>query len=185
MALFTGKGDDGSTSFFGCKQRSSKSSELAEALGSVDELNSLLGVVRTVAEPTDVGLEQSVPDILERVQHDLFILQAELADVAHTGDKRISKEKVLWLEHVVESAEKELPPINSFLLSGATTTSGYLDYARAVARRAERRITRLAEKETVADPLKAYSNRLSSLLYALARLTAHKAGKKETPPSYT
>ncbi|OGZ07777.1 MAG: ATP:cob(I)alamin adenosyltransferase [Candidatus Lloydbacteria bacterium RIFCSPLOWO2_01_FULL_50_20] len=186
--LFTGKGDNGTTKIFGCDQRMSKSSAIAEALGAVDEINSLLGVVKikTCPEPVEGGGEKaagniSFGDVINAVQQDLFIIQASLAG----ADKRVEKKHVAWIESLVNDIEKELPPITSFFVSGGTELAAFCDVARTVARRAERRVVEALEKEkTGKEELLAYMNRLSSLLYALARLANHRAGVKEEKPHY-
>lgn len=170
--LYTRRGDDGQTGLFGCDQRIGKDSAVAEALGAVDELNSLLGWCKTRAAANS-GLAAA----LEAVQQNLFIVQAELA-----GAKKTIKEEALReLEDGTDAAERELPPITTFLVAGGTELAALLDFARAVARRAERRVVASGrgEKWTLA-----YLNRLSSFLYASARLANHKAGIKEQAPRY-
>jgi len=182
--LFTGKGDDGNTNLFGCcGQRISKSSTVAEALGAVDEINSFLGV-------TKIAADKKTAQILNQVQQDLFIIQAELAG----AKKKIVPKKVTALEKIIAEIEKKLPPIKTFLISGGTALSVQLDYGRAVARRAERRVVQVNQglalktnsqgKALASTTILAYLNRLSSLLYALARLENHKSGIKEESPRY-
>ena len=172
--LFTGKGDDGNTNLFGyCDQRISKSSAIAEALGAVDEINSLLGVAKMAAGEKIIG-------ILDQVQHDLFIVQAELAG----AKKEIVREKIVALENVIQEIEQELPPIKTFFIAGGTPLAAQLDHARAVARRAERRVVKVSEERKVSLSALSYLNRLSSLLYVLARLENHKSGIKEKSPRY-
>jgi cob(I)alamin adenosyltransferase len=175
MALYTRKGDKGDTCFFGSKERISKSSPKAEALGDLDEINSLIGFCR--AKCRDSGIS----GILRQVQEDLFIIQAELGG----ADKKISQEKTDYLEGVIDSIEKKLPEIKTFFIPGGLELSALLDFARTVARRAERSAVALSEKKggVRAESL-AYLNRLSSLLYALARLANFKSGEKEDSPSY-
>ena len=177
MALFTGKGDGGTTKVFGCdQQRISKSSELPEALGSLDELNAFLGLVRikTVAEDT--------AEILHTVQENLFIVQAETAG----ADKHLREGSVGDVEGIVNAIEKEIPPLKGFSITGGTELSAQLDVARTLARRAERRLTAVAEKGLREFPpeTKAYMNRLSSLLFALARQANFRAGIAEENPRY-
>jgi cob(I)alamin adenosyltransferase len=197
--LFTGKGDGGTTTTFGCNQRIVKSSAVAEALGNVDEINSLLGVVKMTAKDAEAidGARYSL--ILDDVQQDLFIVQAELAG----ADKKMDENRVKKLEGVINDIEKELPPIKSFFVSGGTELAARCDFARTVARRAERRVVaalledetskkkKKRVEETVAPAIEhphkelmAYMNRLSSLLYALARLANHQAGITEEKPHY-
>ena len=167
--LYTGKGDSGDTSLFGSSTRIPKNSSRIEALGSLDELNSWLGVCRSKSD-AEVGRE------LVEVQQNLFIIQAELAGVP----KMIEENKVKKLGERVEEIEKLLPAIHTFFLPGGDELSAHLDYARTLARRAERAVI----SEKISEFSLAYLNRLSSLLYALARLENHKSGIKEEPPTY-
>ncbi len=178
MALFTGKGDQGTTTAFGCnQQRISKSSELPEALGALDELNAFLGFVkmRTAGEPR-------IGSTLREAQETLFIIQAEAAG----ADKKIDPSAVGRVEELVNGIEKEIPPLKGFSIAGGTEVSALLDVARTLARRAERRLIAAAEAGACNLPpeTKAYMNRLSSLLFALARLANHLAGVAEENPRY-
>ncbi|MFZ2303645.1 MAG: cob(I)yrinic acid a,c-diamide adenosyltransferase [Minisyncoccia bacterium] len=174
--LFTGKGDNGTTSAFGCDQRFSKSSVIAEALGTLDEINSFLGVVKMNEQASGVA------KIIADVQQNLFTIQAEVAG----ADKHISEEKVRELENIIKTIEAELLPIKTFFVSGGTELASLLDFARTLSRRAERRVVAVQEegKQAVNKHTLAYLNRLSSLLYALARQTNHKSGITEEPPRY-
>ncbi|KKQ23175.1 ATP:cob(I)alamin adenosyltransferase [Candidatus Wolfebacteria bacterium RIFCSPLOWO2_01_FULL_38_11] len=181
--LYTRKGDKGDTSAFGCNQRFSKNSALAEALGNVDEINSLLGICKVKS----LGFEFQVLDfkldeIIEQIQQDLFIIQAALAG----ADKKITQEKIGYLEQIIDELEKQLSPVKSFFISGGAELSALFDYSRAVSRRAERRVVAYSdsEKGKLAPEILAYLNRLSSLLYALARAANLKSGQKEKFPSY-
>ena len=150
--LYTRKGDGGTTCFFGCDQRFSKSSERAEALGAVDEINSLLGFCKVRAKGSNLKVNQpvvSLENILGQVQQDLFVVQAQLAG----ADKKISKEKIGYLEKIINGIEKEIPPIRNFIMSGGSELSALFDYSRAVARRIERRVLVLDEKIEKVDPL--------------------------------
>ncbi|MFZ2205779.1 MAG: cob(I)yrinic acid a,c-diamide adenosyltransferase [Minisyncoccia bacterium] len=201
--LYTGKGDDGTTKTFGCDQRISKSSSIAEALGSLDEINSFLGLVKIKSEKVSFPLpsgEILLSETIGRIQQDLFIIQAELAG----ADKTISEEKVIWLEEIVNGIEKILPPIKTFFVSGGTELAALSDIARTIARRAERRVVGVAEEQiTTPDSAEstppqqggvqiqpvgkytlAYLNRLSSVLYAFARAANHIAGINEETPKY-
>ncbi|MCX6755266.1 MAG: cob(I)yrinic acid a,c-diamide adenosyltransferase [Candidatus Nomurabacteria bacterium] len=214
--LYTRKGDNGTTKTFGCDQRISKSSAIAEALGSMDEINSFLGLVKVkaatlkVAFTLDTG-EIKLAETIDRIQQDLFIIQAELAG----ADKTIVEEKVKWLEEIIDGIEKMLPPIKTFFVSGGTELASLCDIARTIARRAERRVVGVAEeqKNRIATPENqnqnhhpvsdyrdtpppqggeksvnpqtlAYLNRLSSVLYAFARASNHVAGIVEEAPRY-
>jgi ATP:cob(I)alamin adenosyltransferase len=173
--LYTKKGDDGKTQIFDCDQRFSKSSAVAEALGALDEVNSFLGVVKCKVNNQDKG-------IMHQIQENLFIIQAEVGG----AEKKISKDKISEIEKIIDKIEKELPPIKTFFISGATELSAKLDFARTLARRAERRVIKVKEEGLVkiSQNTLAYLNRLSSLLYALARQSAYKSGIKESAPTY-
>lgn len=182
--LYTRKGDKGDTHFFGSKDRFSKSGERAEALGALDELNSLLGLSRAKAQEIDIKIgSQTLPDILAQVQQNLFIVQAAIAG----ADKVIAQEKVDAVEGIIDSIEKELPSISTFFLPGGTELSALLDCARAVSRKTERRVVKYLEtgEVEVSSELRSYLNRLSSLLYALVRIVNLKSGAREIPPSYS
>ena len=171
--LYTKKGDGGTTQHLSSPTRVSKSSLQIEALGELDELGALLGVCTSWV---DVASRKYI----ERVQQDLFVIQAELAG----ANKQIGADKTAWVEEVIGKIEIALPPIKTFLLAGGTQASAFLDLARAVARRAERRVVALHEHAPLRPELLAYMNRLSSLLYALARLSNNQSGITEKPPTY-
>ena len=178
MALFTGKGDKGTTTAFGCnQQRISKSSELPEALGSLDELNAFLGFVkmRAVDSPR-------ITEAIREIQESLFIIQAETAG----ADKKLKDGTVERVSEAINEIEKEIPKITGFSIAGGTELSAMLDVARTLARRAERRIIAVKEMSLrdLSPETLAYMNRLSSLLFALARLANHLAGVKEENPRY-
>lgn len=180
--LYTGKGDNGTTKLFGCDQRISKSSAISEALGATDETNSLLGVLKMRAGDMKAVDGLTYHDLLDDVQQDIFVVQAQLAG----AEKHVDKERVEKIEQWVGLVEKELPPITSFFVSGGTEIGALCDYARTVARRAERRVVAAMEEGMGNEkpPMLAYMNRLSSLLYALARLANHRAGVTEEKPHY-
>lgn len=188
MALFTGKGDGGTTKVFGCdQQRISKSSELPEALGALDELNSFLGLAKVRARQVQDSVVpgangKTLSEVLRDVQEILFVVQAETAG----ADKKVTPERVTEVEQIVNSIEKEIPPITSFSIAGGTELSAILDVARTLARRAERRLVAVKEAglRELGDDTRAFMNRLSSLLFALARFANHKAGISEENPRY-
>jgi len=180
--LYTGKGDKGDTYFFGSKKRTSKSSCQTEALGALDELNSLLGICKNAAMSADFNIEgHNIRELIEDIQQNLFIIQAAVAG----ADKKITQGKIEKIESIINSIEKELPEIKTFFLSGGGQLSAMLDYARAVTRRVEREVVRFSETEKeVAPEILAYLNRLSSLLYAFVRFVNLKSNVKEIPPNY-
>ncbi|MFH1455317.1 MAG: cob(I)yrinic acid a,c-diamide adenosyltransferase [bacterium] len=171
--LYTKKGDDGKTNIFGCDQRFSKSSSIAEALGCLDEINSYLGVCK--AKITNAKKK----DLIQRIQNNLFIIQAQVAG----ADKKIKNEEVKYLEKIINNIEKKLKPIKTFLISGANEISANFDFARTLARRAERRVVAVSEEGIAKIDSKTlmFLNRLSSLLYALARYEAVRSGTEESP----
>lgn len=186
--LYTGKGDGGTTKVLDSKERIPKSSALPEALGTLDELNSFLGAPRAQARG---GIDASVEvdgtplktsDILRDVQETLFIVQAEVAG----ADKRVAAGKVERMSAQVNMIETIIPPLKGFSIAGGTELSAALDIARTLARRAERRLVGLEEEglRALSPDTKAYMNRLSSLLFALARLANHAAGVQEENPTY-
>lgn len=191
---YTRKGDGGSTKTLREKSgaRISKSSCATEALGALDELNSFLGFVKVkaLALPVEVG-GTPLAEVLHEVQNNLFTAQAEVAG----ADKRLAAAKVKAVETLVDTLEKKVPKVSSFCIPGgvpkgrgspARELAALLDSARALARRAERRVVLGVEKREIrisADTL-AYLNRLSSLLYALVRFLHHRASVPESAPTY-
>ena len=178
--LYTGKGDNGKTGLFGCDQKFSKSSTITEALGSLDEVNCYVGICKVYAADSLFDISgATLVSIMEDVQNNLFIVQAHVAG----ADKKIDPDAVLKLEHLINTVEKQLPPIKTFLIPGSSKISAHFDFARTLARRAERRVVAVSEEypKKIDAEILAYLNRLSSLLYACARLTA---GTKEHAPTY-
>ena len=156
-----------------------------EAYGDVDELNSVLGVV--IAQLMVEG-ETSVADALVAVQSDLFTVGANLATPAPEDGGRESAHipalpagRVEELEAWIDAAESELEPLKSFVLPGGTGAASYLHLARTVCRRAERRVVALARVERVNPEAVRYLNRLSDLLFVLARSVNQQAGIPELP----
>lgn len=183
--LYTQKGDKGKTELFCCDQKLTKGSLVAEALGSVDEINSLLGWCKIKAFEKNLflgGKNRLAGEVIDKIQNDLFSIQAEIAG----ADKKISPNRVKFLETITDEIEKELPAIKSFFVAGGTELSAMFDFARAVARRAERQVTAAGDVGELKLKLstKAYLNRLSSILYALARVANFRAGLAEKPPVY-
>jgi len=184
MAFFTGKGDDGSTQLFDSKggQRASKTSPIFECLGMFDELNGLTGWCK-VACPDDFKVgERKYADLLRDVQDHLFTIQAEVAG----APKSVPQTSVEMLGEVIGKIERSLPKVTTFLIPGGTELSARLDIARAVSRRAERRLVQLHEsgEREISSSSRAYANRLSSLFYALTRLANRLGDIEEEPPQY-
>lgn len=188
--LYTRKGDSGTTKAFNSKpgQRISKSSCQTEALGALDELNSFVGLLKVKLSDVlwtaniSVDSAKSPVEIIQWVQECLFIIQAEVAG----ADKKIGQDKVDRIEFTVDWVEKEMPPIKTFFISGGTEIATLFDISRTLARKAERRVIAGIEngEVVVGQVTLAFLNRLSSLFYALARLSNHKSGIKESAPTY-
>ncbi len=181
--LYTGKGDAGTTKIFTSKERISKASEVIEALGSLDELNSFLGVCKVLAYKEKVKLEDDLlGDIIHAIQKDLFIVQAELAG----SEMTISRKKVESLEAIIAKIEKIIPPIKTFRIAGGTELASYFDVARTSVRRAERGVVGAGEKgNKVGIDSLAFLNRLSSVFYAFARLVNDSEKIIEPSPDYS
>ncbi len=163
MKIYTRKGDKGQTSLIG-RARVSKDSARLEAYGTVDELNSLLGLARALSPHV------RTQEILGRVQHDLFVVGAVLADVSPR--KRASLDAASWgkLELDIDALEAGLTPLRNFILPGGTPSGAVIHLARTVCRRAERATVAVANSgEEIDADLLAYLNRLSDLLFVLAR----------------
>lgn len=165
MKIYTRTGDDGTTSLFS-GGRVAKTHLRVEAYGTVDELNSVIGVAR-VQEPSN-----QTDRWLEQVQRQLFQLGADLA--TPLGAKadwvvRMKEEDVTWLEESIDNMTEALPELSNFVLPGGSAVSAQLHVARAVCRRAERRTIELAHIEPIGDVSVRYLNRLSDWLFTLAR----------------
>ncbi len=178
MKIYTRTGDDGTTSLYG-GSRLSKGDARVAAYGTIDEANSAVGLARAHGLPDDVD------EVLEGVQRDLFVLGAELASghnaQAKLGMELIGVEDIARLEAAIDSAEQGLPPLRTFILPGGTPGASALHLARTVARRAERELVRLAEQSEVRAEIVAYANRLSDLLFVLARRANHAGGVDDLP----
>lgn len=176
MKIYTKTGDKGETSLFG-GQRVFKDALRVEAYGTVDELNSVLGVVRS--ENSDGRIQE----ILMQVQNQLFTLGADLATPGSSEGKsidRIGSREIDALERAIDAIDPLLKPLKSFILPGGSPTASRLHCARTVCRRAERAVVRLSRSEDVSEGVVIYLNRLSDLLFTLARYANHVAGVQET-----
>lgn len=178
MKLYTKTGDKGQTSLFG-GQRVSKSSDRVEAYGTIDELNSALGVVRLFTRNL-----KSDDELLSKIQNDLFVLGADLAtphDSPHSAKvPRISSDYYELLELKIDYYQSECPPFEFFVLPGGTEAASFLHVARTIARRAERIVVRMQDHEDEFKDIIIYLNRLSDLLFIMARSINLKNGIKET-----
>jgi cob(I)alamin adenosyltransferase len=174
--LYTRRGDGGTSTLFGQSGRLPKDSPIYDALGSLDELNSLLGLCRARAKEVRGAID--VPKELLTVQQTLFIAQAECAG----AQQHVTQAHVDALEASIAEIEKVIEAPHGFVIAGINELSGSLDFARAVSRRAERAVVHASSEHPVSAELRAYLNRLSSLLYALARYAAK--GEDELSPDY-
>jgi cob(I)alamin adenosyltransferase len=176
VKIYTRTGDTGETSLFdGTRVR--KSEPRVEAYGDVDELNACLGLARAS------GADHEIADELIRLQRDLFALGAQLADPGEKIAARVTKaalgdDDVARLEQLIDRYEAELPALRRFILAGGSPAGAALHVARAVCRRAERRMVAL--EPAVDAVLVRYVNRLSDLLFVLARAVNHRSGAVET-----
>ena len=170
--IYTKIGDKGSTQL-GDGKMVNKNSLRVDAYGSVDEANATIGlsILRTNIK---------IKKILKIVQNDLFDLGADLCipDKKDTQKLKITKDRVDYIEEKIDNFNKELSSLNSFILPGGSESSTYLHIARTVTRRAERKIVTLSKKEKINPIIIIYLNRLSDLLFVLARYTNNK-GKKD------
>ncbi len=173
MTLYTRTGDAGDTALYD-GTRVSKADPRIDAVGHVDELNALVGTVRAI------GVDAGIDGWLAQIQRDLFAVGARLADPARRIASRVEKaamtdDDVARLERWIDEADGALPPLRRFVLPGGSPAAAALHHARTVCRRAERQVVSLGV-DTVAPGVIPYLNRLSDLLFALARLVNHHAG---------
>ncbi|MCU0497407.1 MAG: cob(I)yrinic acid a,c-diamide adenosyltransferase [Anaerolineae bacterium] len=176
MRIYTRTGDDGTTSLF-AGGRVSKSSLRVDTYGTVDELNSMIGLARAH------GPTAQTDHYLEWVQNQLFRLGSDLATPLEAKADwlvRINVEAVTWLEQTIDQMTDALPELKDFILPGGSLVSAHLQVARTVCRRAERLVVSLAESdEPINDHARMYLNRLSDWLFTLARWENHQVGVKE------
>jgi cob(I)alamin adenosyltransferase len=165
MKIYTKTGDKGETALFG-GERVPKDALRIEAYGSVDELNSIIGVIRSLKP------HRSIDNTLGKIQHQLFELGADLATPAAYHSPlipRIKKSHSASLEKVIDALEKKLHPLKTFILPGGSVIAAQLHLARTVCRHAERNVVRLSRNEDIGDAVIIYLNRLSDLLFVMAR----------------
>lgn len=170
MRIYTRGGDQGETGLIGGR-RVSKGAPVIEAIGSLDELNAWLGVV-----VSHCG-EEEIRRLLAGCQRDLFELGAELA--SPEGAARLSEGRTAALEKAIDALSGSLPPLRRFVLPGGHPAASWCHVARTVARRAERELVRLAAVQTVNPHALSYLNRLSDLLFVVARWLNGRAGIDE------
>jgi cob(I)alamin adenosyltransferase len=177
IKLYTRQGDDGSTGLFGGR-RVPKDSPRVETFGTVDELNSALGLARAAC-----GFEQ-INRVLDRLQSELFDLGANLCTPSDASRKHIppiTPAHIEWLESTIDELCAPLPPMRHFVLPGGCELAARLHLARCVCRRAERLVVSLSKLETLDALVIIYLNRLSDLLFAAARRANQLAGVEDVP----
>jgi cob(I)alamin adenosyltransferase len=176
MKIYTKTGDDGTTSLFS-GGRVRKDHLRVEAYGTVDELNSHLGMARALQA------QSAVDGLLEQVQNQLFHLGADLAtplDAKADWVVRMTAEPIAWLEHGIDEMDQTLTPLKNFILPGGSPAAAQLHIARTVCRRAERLTVQLAEHTALGEFVVPYLNRLSDWLFTVARYENHLAGIAES-----
>ena len=178
MKIYTGRGDEGMTDLQDMS-RISKTSPRIEAYGTVDEVNSLIGLTR----PSGYD---DVDERLGRIQNHLHIIQADFSnpDKNDADSPHIEDHHVEALEEWMDGFDEELDPLQSFILPGGSDIGARLHHARSVCRRAERRAVALAADEPVNDAAVAYLNRLSDALFVFARVLNKREGVREESPEY-
>jgi cob(I)alamin adenosyltransferase len=175
MKIYTRTGDDGETSLLG-GNRVPKDALRVEAYGAVDELNALLGLVSS-----ETGSEK-LRETVGAIQQKLFVLGTELATPAGAGARglpQLGGGDVTTIENIIDAVEDRLPPLTKFILPGGTREASFLHIARTVCRRAERACVRLSHAEPVSSGALIFLNRLSDLLFVLAREANLRAGAQE------
>lgn len=178
MKIYTRTGDEGATALFG-GGRVEKDHPRVEAYGEVDELNAALGLARSI------DMMPRIDEVLVPVQRDLFAIGALLATPDHEKMReqlvkaRIDEQRIAELERAIDACEQELDPLRSFIIPGGTPKAAALHVARTVCRRAERRVVHLAHDIALPSLVVIYLNRLSDLLFMLARVANKRAGAGE------
>jgi cob(I)alamin adenosyltransferase len=176
--IYTKTGDDGRTALFG-GGRVSKDDLRVDAYGDVDELNAFIGAARSAE------MMPRIDEVLAPVQRDLFAIGALLATPHPEEHKkqlekaRISDKRIAQLEQAIDDCESELEPLKAFIMPGGTPKAASLHVARTVCRRAERAVVRLGKSEEIPTIVIVYLNRLSDLLFMLARVANRRAGAGE------
>ena len=167
MKIYTKTGDEGKTSLFD-NSRVWKSDQRIMSYGAVDELNSSLGIALSLE------LDPEIKDILIKLQNDLFILGSDLANPNMSDEKiRTTPEMITFLEQKIDLLEPQLQPLTSFILPGGTLLASILHLSRTISRRAETHVIALSQNEEINKDAAIYLNRLSDLMFILARAINH------------
>lgn len=179
MKIYTKTGDGGQTSLFGGKRVWKDDLRIA-AYGSIDELNALLGIAVCKIK------NQELKEIVRSIQNDLFTVGSDLAtpiDKGNTGFiiPRIDDSFITKLELLIDKLDSNLPELKNFILPGGSIGASHLHLARTICRRAEREIVALSKNDKINSKLEIYVNRLSDLLFVLARAENHSGGIEDIP----
>lgn len=170
LKIYTKTGDDGTTGLQG-GSRVSKSDLRIQAYGAVDEINSVLGLVLTHK------IDADVKSPLTQIQNDLFVAGSDLSNPDLSSHKnRVTESMISNLESHIDKFESELEPLTNFILPGGNTVAAFLHLARTITRRAETILVELSKKEQINESCQKYLNRLSDLLFVMARLVNKRAG---------
>jgi cob(I)alamin adenosyltransferase len=187
VKIYTKTGDKGETGLIGGK-RISKSDPRIIAYGSIDELNSNIGLIVSVLTKKNRYMFLDLIDLLVKVQNDLFIIGSDLADPTpflegkdkdHTP--RAMENMASYLERIIDKFESELSPIKFFILPGGSIESSLIHISRSITRRAETTVTALSKSQTVNPAILIYLNRLSDVLFVAARLVNKRVGTEDVP----
>jgi cob(I)alamin adenosyltransferase len=187
MKIYTGTGDKGETGLIGGK-RIPKGDSRIIAYGSVDELNSHIGLVLSILRLKDKNLFEDIINFLIGVQNDLFVIGSDLADPKYPSENeiqdqrktpRVEKNMISRLEGTIDRFEMQLDPINFFILPGGSIESSLLQISRSVTRRTETAIAILSKNEHINPHIIVYLNRLSDLLFVCGRLVNKRLGVKD------
>ena len=179
MKIYTKTGDKGETGLFD-GTRVPKDATRVDAYGAVDELNAVLGAAAAFLE------DATMVELLRQIQRDLFAVGARLADPRLSREGKAEKDRfdpdrVTRLEEIIDRFEAELPALRRFILPGGSRAGALLHLARTVCRRAERRVVTLARETEISPVVVTYMNRLSDLLFVLARAANRRSGAEEVP----
>ena len=173
MKIYTKTGDEGKTSLFD-NTRVWKSHERIMSYGAVDELNSSLGIALSLE------LDDEIREILVKIQNDLFIVGSDLANPDMTKkDMRTTQDMVTFLENKIDLLEPQLPELTSFILPGGELLSSILHLSRTISRRAETHVVALLQNEGINQNAGIYLNRVSDLLFILARIVNHRKNRSD------
>jgi cob(I)alamin adenosyltransferase len=171
MPIYTRFGDNGKTSLFG-GDVVEKSSLRVCAYGEIDELNAAIGIISSEIQ------NKEIEEKLEKIQNDLFTIGSELANRKETTTK-INPKRTKEIEEEIDKMDKELEPLKNFILPGGNKVAALIHLSRTICRRTERSVVRLSNEEQIDSTIIIYLNRLSDLLFTMARYVNFKKGEKE------